>query len=761
MAAPSGGVASPGHAGLPVPPGDPLLAANATQDLGGADRVEADPITGAVAASAGSWQRMIANRTGPAISRLRAVAGPAAVLLVVQMVIFPVPFGIWLQGVTVGLLGALVAVGMGLIYRANRILNFAQGDLGMAPATLSLILIQSFAWSYGLGLVMGLAAAVVVGALTELVVIRRFFTAPRLILTVATIGLAQVLVVVTLLMPGWLADLTGRADADVVATAERISFPWAFQFDVAPLVFRADHVVAWVVAPLLLVAVALFLRFTAAGIAVRASAERSDRASMLGIPVRRLNTYVWVIAGVLSFAGLFLRAGVIGLPVGSTFSLNVLLLAFAALTLGRLTDLPSVAVSAVALGILEQGVIWNDTVNLWLFTLDARRASLVAPIMGVVILVALLVRRVGQTRADDDAASSWQSTQDVRPVPLELRHLVEVRAVRVGVVVAIAAALLVLPHLLGTADSLKASAVIVYAMVTVSVVVLTGWAGQVSLGQMGFVGVGAAVAAVATSQWGFDITLALLVAGVAGAMVAVVVGLPALRLRGLYLGVVTLAFAMAVSSYLLNPQFFGWIPQGRIERQPLLGRVQLESPTALYYLCLAGFAVAVFLVTGVRRSRTGRVLVAMRDNERGAQAFGINVTRAKLTSFALSGFVAAMAGGLLVHHQQVFSPGLIAPEQNLLVFTAAVVGGLGSLVGAVLGAVFLQGGGWFLPTEFQLLATGAGVLIVLLVLPGGLGGLVYRVRDLWLRSVARRNQVTSASLLADHAEPTSSDRGGA
>lgn len=697
--------------------------------------------------------RTLAERAGPIVARLRSVAGPAVVLVAVQLLIFPVPLGIWLQGVTVGLLGALVAVGMGLIYRANRILNFAQGDLGMAPATLSLILVQSFAWSYVLGLVAGLVAAIVVGALTELVIIRRFFTAPRLILTVATIGLAQVLVVVTLLLPGWLADLTGRAVTDVSATAERISLPWQFQFDVAPLVFRSDHVLAWVVAPLLLVAVALFLRSTAVGTAVRASAERSDRASMLGIPVRRLNTYVWVIAGVLSFVGLFLRAGVIGLPVGSAFSLNVLLMAFAALTLGRLTDLPSIAVSAVALGILEQGVVWNDTVNLWVFTLDARRASLVAPIMGVVILVALLVRRVGRTRADDDAASSWQSTQDVRPVPKELRRLSEVRLVRVGVVVGLGAILMVLPHVLGTADSLKASAVIVYAMVTVSVVVLTGWAGQVSLGQMGFVGVGGAVAAVATNQWGFDITLALLVAGMAGALVALVVGLPALRLRGLYLGVVTLAFAMAVSSYLLNPQFFSWIPQGRIERQPLLGRIQLESPTALYYLCLAGFVFALFLVTGVRQSRTGRVMVAMRDNERGAQAFGINVTRAKLTSFALSGFVAAMAGGLLVHHQQVFSPGLIAPEQNLLVFTAAVVGGLGSLVGAVLGAVFLQGGGWFLPTEFQLLATGAGVLIVLLVLPGGLGGLVYRVRDLWLRSVARRNGVTSASLLADTAEP--------
>ena len=672
-------------------------------------------------------------------ARLRSLAGPAAVIVAVQLVLFPMPLGIWVQGITVGLLGALVAIGMALVYRSNKILNFAQGDLGMAPATLSLILVQTFAWTWLLGLVVGLVAAVVLGAVVELAVIRRFIRSPRLILTVATIGLAQVLVVVTALLPGWLADLTGRETDDVVATAERLSFPWRVEFTLDPLVFRSDHILAWVVAPALLAGVAYLLRRTSLGMAIRASSERPERAAMLGVPVRRLTTYVWVVAAVLSFAGLFLRAGVVGLPIGSAFSLNVLLLAFAALTLGRLTDLPSVAVSAVALGVLEQGILWNDTVDLGLFTLDARRGVLVAPLLGVVILAGLLIRRVGRSRAEGEEATAWQGSREVRGVPAELRGVLEVRLVRVVVALVAGVVVVGLPLVLGTSDSLKASAVIVYATVAVSVVVLTGWAGQVSLGQIGFVGLGGAVGAFVTGSWGADLLLAILLAGVVGAVVALVVGLPALRLRGLYLGVVTLAFAMAVSGWLVNPQYFGWIPQG----------LSLESPTALYYLCLGVFAAAAFLVTGIRRSRTGRVLIAVRDNERNAQAFGISVTRAKLTAFALSGFIAAMAGATLVHHQQVFSAQLVAPEQNLLVFTAAVVGGLGSLVGAVLGAVFLQGGGWFLPTELQLLVTGAGVLVVLLVLPGGLGGLVFRWRDLWLRSVARRSGIVSASLLAD------------
>ncbi|MDZ7731744.1 MAG: branched-chain amino acid ABC transporter permease [Acidimicrobiia bacterium] len=163
-------------------------------------------------------------------------------------------------------------------------------------------------------------------------------------------------------------------------------------------------------------------------------------------------------------------------------------------------------------------------------------------------------------------------------------------------------------------------------------------------------------------------------------------------------------------------------------------------------------ALAFFLVHGVRNSRTGRVLIALRENERGTQAYGVSVTRAKLTAFALSGFIAAFAGALLVHHQQAFSLNLVSADQNLVVFTAAVVGGLGSMLGAAFGALYLQGGQWFLPAEFQLFTTSIGVLIVLLALPGGLGGVFYRARDLWLRWVANRRGILSPSLVADTKE---------
>jgi len=291
-------------------------------------------------------------------------------------------------------------------------------------------------------------------------------------------------------------------------------------------------------------------------------------------------------------------------------------------------------------------------------------------------------------------------------------------------------------------------------VVILSLTVLTGWAGQVSLGQMGFVAIGAAFGAVVTDEWGWDLALALPVVGLAGAAVAVVVGLPALRLRGLYLAVTSLAFALATTRYLLNPQFFDWVPTRQIEARPLLGVWHYDSPTGVYQLALGTFGLLVLGVSGIRRSRTGRVLVALRENERAAAAYGVSIVRAKLTAFALSGFLAAVAGVLLVTQQGQFTLGLFPEEDNLVVFTAAVVGGLGSVTGAAIGALFLKGGEWFLQDSWQLFASSLGVLIVLLVLPGGLGGALFRARDLWLRWVARRHDVAVPSLIADAAQPT-------
>jgi len=672
----------------------------------------------------------------------RAVAyAPPAALLLLQLVVYPMPFGVWVRGVLVGSVTALIALGMALVYRSNRIVNFAQGDLGAAPAVLVFVLMTEWGWPYPVAVASGALAAFCLGGVVELAVIRRFFRAPRLVLTVATIGLAQLLTGVAVFVPRWFG-------VEGSFVAPRIADPFDARFEIGGTIFRGNSVIAMVATPLLILALVAFLRGTTLGVAIRAAADRADRAALLGVPVRRLQTLVWAVAALLAFAATFLRAGILGLPVGSVLSLGILLRSLTALLLGGVVHLPVIGLSAMALGVLELGIDWHQGGTLPLLGVEMPPLDAV---LAVVVLVALVLRRRQGGRTDLDDQSSWQAADEVRPVPPELARLREVRWARAGVVGLVAAVAVGLPHVLAVDQSLKASAVLVYAILATSIVVLTGWAGQVSLGQVAFFAIGAAVGGKLTLTWQVDLTLAVLGAGAVGALVAVLVGLPALRSRGLYLAVTTFALALATTGYLLDGSRFDWVPTQRIPRQPLLGRVDIDSPTRIYYVVLAGLVLVLTGLHGIRRSRTGRVLIALRDNERAAQACSVDVVRAKLTAFAVSGFVAAVAGALFVHHQQALGTSPYQPTENLAVFAMAVVGGITSLPGALLGALYLLGTRWFLPLEWQFLASGIGVLLVLMLLPSGLSGLLFALRDQALRWIAGRRDLVVPSLLADRA----------
>jgi len=655
------------------------------------------------------------------------------VIVAVQVIWFPMPSGAVLSGVILGLLGALGAIGMALVWRANRIVNFAQGDLGALPATLAVLLVTLGGLPWIVGVTLGLGAALLVGLLADVLVVRRFFRSPRLQLTVATLGLAQVLAFCALLLPRlW----------DAGPAIRTMPAPFAASFTFGGVAFDANDLIALVLAPLLMAAVAVLLRLTDTGVAVRAAADRTDRASTLGIPVRRLEAQVWVIATGLAYVSVVLTAGVTSLPFGLGVGLSVVLRALTALVVGRMTHLVTIAVTAVALGVLETGIRWNTG-----------GSYLVSPILAGLIIVSLLVQRRGTNRSDQDEPSSWGAIGEVRPIPTAIASLREVRLARVALSVVTVLVVVGGPPLLGTNGQLKAGVIVVFATIGVSVVVLTGWAGQVSLGQMAFVGVGASVGAWATVERGWEPLTSMLVSGLLGAVVAVLVGLPALRLRGLYLAVTTLALSLAASEWVFSNRAVDWIPSGSFPRPKLLHRIDLNSPLRLYYFALVVLALAVLALRGVRRSRTGRVLVALRDNESGVAAYGVDPTRAKLSAFALSGFVAAVAGVVLVIHQAAFRDVTYGADESLLVFAATVVGGLGSLLGAVLGAVFQRGSQWLLPAPWSVLATGVGVLVVLSSMPDGLGGLVFRLRDRALAYAARRNGVASLSVDRTHLDP--------
>jgi ABC-type branched-subunit amino acid transport system ATPase component/branched-subunit amino acid ABC-type transport system permease component len=657
---------------------------------------------------------------GTRVRRVRTVAtslAPALAIVLVQQVVFPAPGGIVLRGVIVGGLTALIALGMALVHRANRIINFAQADLGFAPAVLAYLLLDEVGVPWPLAVVAGLATAVVLGAATEVLVIRRFARAPRLLVTIATIGLSQVLTAVALLLPRlW----------DRRLVSDRIAPPWDATARLGGVVFDANDLLALVVTPVVVVGVAGLLRGSAAGVAIRASADDGDRASLLGIPVHRLHTIVWAGAAALAFVTVFLRGGILGLPTGEVLGFSVLLRSLVALVLGRLTNLVTVTTSAVALGVLELGIAWDSSVEL------------IDPALGAIVLLALLLQGRRSGEGGDADGGAWRAAEEVRRLPDAVSALPVVRWGRPALLAGVVAVAAVVPHLLSSDRSLRASALLIYATLGLSLVLLSGWGGHVSLGQVAFFAVGAAVGAWATSTLGADLFAALVVAAVAGAAAATLVGVPASRARGLTLAVTTFAFSLATTSYLLGDDLNSWVPRERIERVALVGGIDALTPTAIYEVALGLLVLTALALRAIRSSRTGRAAVALRDNDRAAQSYGIDAPRLRIVTFALSGAIAAMAGALFVHHQQALDPASYGPVQNLTVFTMVVVGGLTSVTGALLGALFLLGTQWFLPADWRILASGTGVLLVLWLAPGGLATIPFGLRDRIVSRMAAR-----------------------
>lgn len=229
-----------------------------------------------------------------------------------------------------------------------------------------------------------------------------------------------------------------------------------------------------------------------------------------------------------------------------------------------------------------------------------------------------------------------------------------------------------------------------YAMVAVSLVVLTGWVGQISLGQAGLVGVGSYVTGHVVNGWHVTFPVNLLWAGLAGAFVAIVLGVVAVRVRGLYLAVATLIFSWTASEFLFRQPWFtrnASVDSKPFGEQGTFPYFDWSSRRTYYYAAWAVVAAVIYLMANLRDSKTGRAFFAVRGSEVAAASLGISVVRTKLTAFAASGALAGMAGNLLIVRDQSVTPDAFKVEVSLFFLAIAVVGGLSSLGGAVAGAI--------------------------------------------------------------------------
>jgi branched-chain amino acid transport system permease protein len=633
-----------------------------------------------------------------------------------------------------GLGNALFAVGIVLIYRATRVINFAHAAFGVVGAALFYELVSFAGFPYWAALPLGIVASALLGAAAEFFLIRRFFATPRLVVTVVTIAIGQLLSGLAGSVPDLLGDhhfLPGQPTTPLTH----------LRWQAFPVVFTGDDLFLVLVVLSVLAGLVAFFRYSRKGVAVRGAAENSDRAALLGVNTRSLSTLVWTLAATLAGLAAVLEVPIVGYnstSAGSSVGTGPLLLALLAAVVAGMDNLPTAVVAAVAVAVFQEVVFFvfhnTDAVDLGVL---------------VAIVVTLLLKRNRLSRVDESVTSSWAATEEVRPIPAALAGLAVVRRGIRRLSVVGAVLILGFPFVMSDSQTSLGSSFLIDGMVIISLVVLTGWGGQVNLGPWAFMAVGAVIGGGLYSITHMPFLLALLIGSLAGSVVAVILGFTALRVRGAYLAVTTLAFAVAMSTLGVNPKYMGSLIANNISRPSLLS-IRTTDDRVFYYVCLAALVAMWWAAVGLRRSRTGRVLIAMRENERTAQALGVNLVRTRLATFALSGFMAAFAGVLLAVDERGVSPYGFGSDQSIQIFLAAVIGGLGSIQGALLGALYFAVVDFIIPGDVgRLLASSVGVLLVLLFFPGGLGALAYAGRDAVLRRVAIRRRIWVPSLLPE------------
>ncbi len=632
-----------------------------------------------------------------------------------------------LIGVIIGLVYGIVATGLVIIYKGSRVVNFAHGQMATLgtfavwglltnPTDVAGIYERS-AVPWVLAAIAGVAVGAASGVVVENTVIRRLFRAPRLIVLVATLGIGQLLFLVIYLI--WL-----RGDNEAGAT--RI-FPTWFQVSwrVGDVVVLGEHVLAALVVPVVALGLAGFFKLSRMGIAIRAASDNADAARLLGVSVRRVSMVTWGLGAALAAI-----AGILIAPINGGLSIELLgtgllLRALAAAIIGGLTSLPGALFGGLTVGIAEvlltryrgQGPVPDI-------------AGLVEVVLFAGILLVLLVLSRGAREEGD-----LSFTPTIRKVPEWFRDHWTLGIPRtVGMIVGVYG-VLAIPLLLSPSGNFTFALMLVYAMLGVSLNLLMGTAGQISLGHFALLGVGAFMGARFVTISGMSYPLAFALAGLAGGAVAFLIGLPSLRIRGLYLAMTTLAFAVVAEASLFRLDLFG-ARRGVSMARPTIGPFDLDNPSGreMAYACLLGLVAFVWIVRNIHRRRSGRALLAVRDNEKSAAVLGVSVRGYKLLAFTISGVLAAWAGFFYALLNPLVQFSAFRPVKSLELVAMVIIGGLGSVPGAVLGAVYVVG----IPRMFPdsdiapLLATGFGLLLVLMIRPGGLWSLLTGLRDFFV-----------------------------
>ncbi|HYZ99836.1 MAG TPA: ABC transporter permease, partial [Acidimicrobiales bacterium] len=593
-----------------------------------------------------------------------------------------------LQGTPPGAVFALIALGLVLTYKTSGVFNLAFGAQAYISAAMFFKARDEWGWAIVPALVLSVfVLAPLVGLVLERLIFRHLRTASAVAKLVVTIGLTVALPNLFELVADY-QPVAGRTPQGIIPDGASVFYD---PFGIYP--FSRDELMMMGVAVVATLVLAAVFRFSALGLAMRAVVESPRLTELAGIRADWVSAFAWALSSL--FAGL---AGVLIAPRFNTLVapdfLNLVVVALAAAAIGRLVSLPRALAGGLALGISI--ALLNTFLPRWSegnALLTAIQDNL-TPAVPFVVLFGVLVLwpAIRRTREAVDPLAGVDPPPPAPPAAIRSRTLtVATRVFAVGFLTIVG---LVVFFRADQAWLFLVTQGVILATIFLSITVITGFAGQISLSQGAFAAVGGFTVFQLADRYDTPVLLAAVVGAAAAAGVGALLSLPVLRLGGVWFAIATLAFAFFFEAVLVNVSWIGGGDTALIEGtrvpRPVIGPWDFASDKSFLALALVVFVVVAAAVIRIRGGTIGRTLRAMRGSELAAASIGISASRARIVAFAVSAFIAGLGGAMLSMQQEnVNYPTNFAPFATL--FWLVLVISLGSRTvegAAIAGAAF-------------------------------------------------------------------------
>jgi ABC-type branched-subunit amino acid transport system ATPase component/branched-subunit amino acid ABC-type transport system permease component len=571
-------------------------------------------------------------------------------------------------GLGLGATYALFAQGAVLIYRGSGLVNFAQGSIGMFSAYFAFIELRTdHKWATLPAAIFGVVVAILVSLLFQAIVLRALRRAAAIVRVISTIGLLGFLQAVA--EKRW-----GGANLPVAQYLPHQVF------DIGGVKVQEERLYLVGVSILVTVGLWAWTKYTRVGLAINASAQNERAVKTLGWSPERLSALTWGLGGGLAGLAAILVAPLTGLST-TTFTLVVTVAGLGAALLGGFHSFPMTFVGGLIIGLSEAlATRYKPDIQRWFH--QSQITGLNRAPAFLVILLVLVVRGRGLPLRSHIADR----------LPKLGSGIINVR----GIVVAVGIFIALLLGLFGDEWAQASYISLTAGIMILSIVVVTGYAGQISLGQWALAGIATLIAGRAVRA-GLTPELAIVFGVLLTIPVGLIFALPALRTRGVNLAVVTLGLGYAVSEVVFaNPTYLGNTLDGGTKIGPIkLFGIKVDAlfnPHRWAIVCLILFVLSGLLVANLRRSRTGRKLIAVRTNERAAASLGISVFSVKLYAFGVAAGLAGLAGILVGFRSQNIQYAQFNVFESINSVGYAVVGGLGFVLAGAFAAPNAIGG---------------------------------------------------------------------